>query len=553
MTFLQPDGSARRLWRFHGGLHLPDRKALSTGLPLAVAPLPARLTLPLQQHIGQAAKPLVGVGERVGKGQLIAQPQGYISAALHAPSSGVVTAIGTFPVPHPSGLSAPCIQIDTDGEDRWAELPDPISDWASFDPRLLRERIRWAGIVGLGGAAFPTNVKLSPGVGTPIHTLVLNGAECEPYISCDDLLMRERPERVIAGAAILMRLVGASQCLIGVEDNKPQAIDALFQEVNRRLIDGVRVIRIPTLYPSGSEKQLIHILTGQEVPTGRLPAQIGVVCHNVATASAVADAVLLGRPLISRILTLTGQGLANPRNWEVRIGTSAAELIALAGGYRAKVAKLLVGGPMMGFALPNDGVPITKAVNCLLALTPEESPDPSPVLPCIRCGRCAEVCPARLLPQQLYWYTRARELEKVQDLHLFDCIECGCCAQVCPSHIPLVQYYRFAKTESWAQEQVQRQADLARRRHEAREARLIRLEEERKAKLRKKTEALEGEGGSGSEEAKKAAIAAAVQRAAARKAALAAEGPAPQPRAQSQSATPAGAVSTEPPAGGGGG
>ncbi len=545
MAYPQPDGTERRLWHFHGGLHLPDRKALSTERPLGVAPLPARLTLPLQQHIGQAAKPLVRLGERVRKGQLIAQPQGYISAGVHAPTSGVVSAIGAFPVPHPSGLSAPCIQIETDGEDAWAGLPEPLEAWAEADPRLLRERIRWAGIVGLGGAAFPTQVKLSPGVGTPIDTLILNGAECEPYISCDDLLMRERPERVVAGAAILMRVVGARRCLIGVEDNKPQAIGALYREVQARGGPEIAVVRIPTLYPSGSEKQLIRILTGREVPSGRLPAQIGVVCHNVATAATVADAVLEGRPLISRILTLTGEGLAAPQNLEVLIGTSAAELIAHAGGYRGRVAKLLVGGPMMGFALPNDGVPITKATNCLLALTEAESPDPGPALPCIRCGRCAEVCPARLLPQQLYWYTRAHELEKVQDHHLFDCIECGCCAQVCPSHIPLVQYYRFAKTESWAREQERRKAELARRRHEAREARLVRQEEERKARLRKKAETLEGEAGAGAEDAKKAAIAAAVQRAAARKAALAAEAKAAGPVV----ADPAGSAAEAPAAG----
>lgn len=552
MAYRQPDGSARRLWQFHGGLHLPDRKALSTQRPLAVAPLPGRLSLPLQQHIGQGAKPLVRVGERVLKGQLIAQPQGFISAGVHAPSSGVVRAIGAFPVPHPSGLSAPCIQIETDGADVWADLPAPISDWASTDPRLLRERIRWAGIVGLGGAAFPTNVKLSPGVGTPIDTLILNGAECEPYISCDDLLMRVRPAQVVAGAAILMRLVGARRCLIGVEDNKPEAIDALYREIKAGEVEGITVVRIPTLYPSGSEKQLIRILTGRQVPTSRLPAQIGVVCHNVATAAAVADAVLLGRPLISRILTLTGEGLANPQNLEVLIGTDAAELIAHAGGYRGQVAKLLVGGPMMGFALPSDGVPVTKAVNCLLALTATESPDPGPALPCIRCGRCAEVCPASLLPQQLYWYTRARELEKVQDYHLFDCIECGCCAQVCPSHIPLVHYYRFAKTESWTREQEQRKAELARRRFEAREARLVRQEEDRKARLRKKADALEGEAGSGGEDAKKAAIAAAVQRAAARKAALAAEGQGPR-RPETPPVTPAGAPSAAPSSEEGGG
>jgi electron transport complex protein RnfC len=252
---------------------------------------------------------------------------------------------------------------------------------------------------------------------------------------------------------------------------------------------------VPTLYPSGGEKQLIRILTGREVPSHGIPAQIGVVCQNVGTAAAVADAVLRGQPLIERLVTVTGRGVVEPRNYRVPIGTPAESLIAASGGYSGDLAKLVAGGPMMGFRLETDVVPITKATNCLLALTPAESPDPGAPLPCIRCGRCAEVCPANLLPQQLYWHARAKELDKVQDYNLFDCIECGCCAHVCPSHIPLVQYYRFAKTESWAREQEKRAADHARERHAAREARLERQERERKAKLRKKKEAVAAGGG----------------------------------------------------------
>jgi electron transport complex protein RnfC len=481
----------RKLWKFHGGVHIPDEKALSNGRPVTEAPLPKSLVIPLQQHIGAPTKALVKAGDRVLKGQKIGEAQGYVSAPVHASSSGTVVAIEKRPVPHPSGLSGPCIVIETDGEDTWAELPEPLADYPNRDPAEVRERIRWAGIVGMGGAAFPSSVKLNPGSDQNIRTLIVNGAECEPYITCDDLLMREHPIRIIQGIRIMRQLLGVDECLIGIEENKPEAIESMLLAVAESDIkSSTSVVAIPTLYPSGGEKQLIKILTGKEVPSHGIPAQIGIVCQNVGTAAAVADAVLEGKPLISRLVTLTGRGIQDPQNLEVRIGTPAAELIEHVGGIHQEIRKLVLGGPMMGFAIEDRQIPITKAANCLLALTPEESPAPGPALACIRCGTCAEACPVSLLPQQMYWHARSKNLDKVQDYNLFDCIECGCCALVCPSHIPLVQYYRYAKTESWAREQDKRKAEHARERHEAKEARLERLERERKAKLRKKKEAL---------------------------------------------------------------
>lgn len=529
MRYPQLNGMRRRLWRFHGGLHLPERKSLSNSGSVTSAAIPDRLILPLQQHIGAAAVPLVEIGERVLKGQLIAKAQGYVSAPIHAPSSGRVVNLAELPVPHPSGLSSPCIVIETDGRDEWCELPEPLENYAELDPALLRERVRGAGIVGMGGAAFPSSVKLNPGPDKPIHTLIINGVECEPYITCDDTLMRQRPGSILEGVGILQHLLGVERCLIGIEDNKPEAVEALTRAAEQADLPGsVEVVRIPTLYPSGGEKQLIRVLTGVEVPSHGLPAQIGIVCHNVGTTAAIADAVLRGRPLISRYVTLTGLGIAKPQNLEVLIGTPASALITQAGGYRGEVEKLILGGPMMGIALHSDAIPMTKAANCLLALSPEESPDPGAAVPCIRCGQCSQVCPANLLPQQLYWHTRAKDLDKVQDYNLFDCIECGCCAHVCPAHIPLVQYYRYAKTESWAREQEKRKAEHARQRHADRQARLERQEQERKAKLRKKKAALEQKPSGTAGDPKKAAIEAARKRAAAKKAAMAKQGVQPQ-------------------------
>lgn len=502
---------------FHGGLHIDDHKSESAHTPIRDATLPARLQLPLQQHIGQPAEPLVQVGEQVLKGQLIARASDYVSANLHAPTSGTVVQIAELPIPHPSGLPANCIVIEVDGEDRGSELPEPITDYLQTDPADLRERLRWAGIVGLGGAVFPTSVKTNT-TGRSVRTLIINAAECEPYITCDDRLMREQPGDVIEGARILQHIVGAVEILIGIEDNKPEAIEAIRKEISQRHLTDVHLRVVPTKYPSGGEKQLIHLLTGKEVPSHGLPLDVGILCQNVATAAAVADAVLRGHPLISRIVTLTGRGVASPGNLRVPIGTPIESLVKDAGGYTPQAHRLIMGGPMMGFGLASDTLPATKGSNCFLVASADEIPDPLPASPCIRCGECVKVCPVLLLPQQLYWHAHARDFDKTQDQHLFDCIECGCCAYVCPAHIPLVHYYRFAKTEIWASERERRKSDHARRRHEFHEARLKRLEEERKARLRRKKEALNKKSPSGNDP-KKAAIDAAMQRVAAKKAA----------------------------------
>lgn len=502
----------RKLYRFHGGLHLPDHKALSCEQAIAPAALPKRLVLPLQQHIGAPSKPIVAPGERVLKGQMIAQPDGFVSAALHAPTSGTVVAIEALPVPHPSGLSAPSIVIDSDGEDRWIER-QAHDNWASLDPSELRQIIRAAGIVGLGGAGFPSFIKLNPGARTEVDTLILNAAECEPYITCDDRLLRERAEEVIAGVRIMRHALHARHVMIGIEDNKPQAHAALDAALARLGRGDIELVRVPTRYPTGGEKQLIKVLTGKEVPSQGLPIDINVVCHNVATAAAVYRAVERGEPLIQRIVTVTGRGVVQPRNLEVLIGTPIDDLLRQCGGTTPTLSRLVLGGPLMGITLTRRDLPITKTGNCILALTPGEFGQHGPVRNCIRCGECARVCPVNLLPQQLYWHARAKDFDKVQDYNLFDCIECGCCAYVCPANLPLVQYYRYAKTTIWSQARDKKKAALARERHDFRLARQERDKAERAAKLAQKKAALETTPTSDGEEAKKAAIKAAMERA----------------------------------------
>lgn len=504
-----------RLWQFHGGIHLPHHKRLCTSEPIARARLPGELIVPLDQHVGLPAEPVVSAGDRVLKGQLIGEATGYISSPVHAPSSGAVRAVEPRPVPHPSGLESTCVIIETDGENRWIEL-DPVPEYRELDPEALRERLRSAGIVGLGGAAFPAHIKLTPSGGRTIETLIINGAECEPYIACDEMLMRERADAIVMGARVMQHALQARDVVVAIEDERPEINETLGKAVAADGGDDLRLVRVPTIYPEGGEKQLIQVLTGLEVPSGGLPIDLGLVCQNVGTAAAAFEAVVEGKPLVSRIVSITGHGIRRPRNYDALIGTPIRELVEQASGYQGEVERLVIGGPLMGFAVASDDVPIAKGTNCVLTLLQDEVRRPQPQMPCIRCMECVKVCPAQLLPQQLYWHIEARDLHDSENLGLFDCIECGCCAAVCPSQIPLVDYYRHAKSELRTEALERRRAERAKQRYETRERRLEREKAERAERLRRKKERLKEKESIG-DEARRGEIEAAIERARAKR------------------------------------
>jgi len=479
------------LHRFPGGLALTGHKGRSTQAPPRTAPLASRYVVALAQSSGVPAIPCVTVGERVLRDQPIARadPDARASAALHAPTSGTVVAIEDRAVAHPSGLSARCIVIDADGRDERAPPLAPLATDADgpIDRSVFAARLRECGVVGLGGAVFPTELKLS----VRPELLILNGAECEPHIACDDVLMRTRAVAVIEGARLLLGATGAARGRIAIESDKPEALSAMRQALATSGADAaLEVVAVPTRYPEGGERQLIQSLTGREVPRGGLPRDLGLLCLNVATAAAVADAVLRGRPLTSRIVTVTGDGVAAPCHLEARIGTPLADLAAAAGGYTDLATRLIMGGPMMGFALPDDAIAMVKATNCVLVAGPAEAAVREEAQPCIRCGECAQVCPASLLPQQLHWHARAGELDQVRAHALDACIECGCCDLVCPSHIPLTTWFRHAKAELRLADAERAQADHARERFESRQARLEREQRERAEKLAAKQAAI---------------------------------------------------------------
>ena len=437
------EGPVRR----HAGLRLPLRKRESTRVPLESAPLPGELILPLEGGLSaRDMRPAIRTGQRVLRGQPLVRGGGPLSTWTHASTSGTVRSLESRPVGHARRREALCAVLEVDGEDEvWPELapPDPAR-WNT--PEKLAKAISRAGLAGLGGAVFPTGVKLAATRRKPVHTVIVNGAECEPYISCDDMLMRTSPRDVMAGALALMALTGAARGCVALEKDNAEALRALNRELALLGADGrLSVAVVPTVYPAGGERQLIEALTGHEVPSLAYPTDIGYLCQNVGTAAALYRFLRSGEPLIRRITTVTGRGIVHPRNLEVRLGTRIADAVAACGGYRAPASRLIMGGSMMGIPLESDAVPVMRATNCILVPDERDLGLAAGALPCIRCGDCASACPARLMPQELHRAVNNGRMATLEDLGLFDCIECGCCDVVCPSHIRLTEGFRAGK------------------------------------------------------------------------------------------------------------
>ncbi|HEK2073414.1 MAG: electron transport complex subunit RsxC [Proteus mirabilis] len=469
-----------KIWDFKGGIHPPEMKLQSSRTPMRIAQLPDEVTIPIHQHLGTPGQLCVKVGDHVLKGQALTRGVGR-TLPVHASISGTVTAIEPFPSTHPSGLPEIAVKIVSDGKDEWRERT-PLIDYQSQSKEVLLTRIHEAGIAGLGGAGFPTATKLKGG-GDLVKTLIINAAECEPYITADDRLMQEHADEVIAGCQILMHILSPDEVLIGIEDNKPEAIAALKQALATHTNEKRIFIRvIPTKYPSGGAKQLTKILTGKEVPSGGRSSDIGVLMQNVGTVVAIKRAIIDDEPLIERVVTVTGQGAKTPGNFWARLGTPIYALIKQAGFVAGSEQMVIMGGPLMGFTLPDLNAPVIKITNCLLIPSPEEMDTDNIEEACIRCGQCVDACPSGLLPQQLYWFSKGKEHEKAQQHNLFDCIECGACAFVCPSNIPLVQYYRQEKAEIREIDAEAKRAAEAKARFEAKKIRMEREKLEREAR-----------------------------------------------------------------------
>jgi electron transport complex protein RnfC len=506
-------------WTFHGGIHPPEQKFLTTDKPIRAVSLPEQLILPLQQHIGISADLQVNVGDKVLKGQALTKSTHPMAVPVHAPTSGTISAIKNSVIAHPSGLSELCLFITPDGEDTWRKR-QICTDVTKLTVNNLIDKISSAGISGMGGAGFPTQVKVS--TREKIKFLIINAAECEPYITADDLLIREHSPSILDGINILNSILLPEHILIGIEDNKPEAIKILQQVTANN--EKIQVCVLPTKYPTGGEKQLIQILTGQEVPAGVLPSSLGIVMQNIATCFAIADAVINDIPLIKRVVTVSGQALQKPQNVWSLLGTPVGYLLEQCGYPNKDKKHIIMGGPMMGYSLPTDQVPVVKTTNCILAPSEKEISTPYSTgtgeVECIRCGQCSDVCPAQLLPQELQWSAKAKDHQQLNKLNLFDCIECGACAYVCPSQIPLVNYYRIAKSEIRQQTQLDIKAEHAKVRFEARKERLARDKIAREEKQKVAAEARKARMNSGTTEAKSemSAVAQALARVKAKKA-----------------------------------
>lgn len=476
------------LHSFHGGLHLKHHKTDTLDKPLAVASIPDQLYMSLRINRGNIANPVVSVGETVLKGQVIAIPDTSNGSFIHASSSGVISSISNKQTASPDADMAAVIEITTDKKDQWCELT-PTIDIESLTSETIISAIKNAGLTGLGGAGFPTHLKYSK---ENIDTLIINGAECEPYISCDQQLMMDYPQQLIDGIFLMLKASQASQAIFALEDQVGGIKSHLEKLITEQNISNISIVKVPTIYPAGGEKQLIKVLTGLEVPSGGYPLNLGIIVQNVGTIKALYDYIKFGQPLVERVITVAGDAIEQPQNFKALIGTPISHLLGLAQYHSKNTHKLIIGGPMMGFAMPHSDIGIDKTSNCLLALSEENTQAPSPTLPCIRCGDCVNVCPANLLPQQLHWYIKGENLEKAREHNLFDCIECGACAWVCPSQIKLVDYYRYAKSELKYLDFKRTKSDLSQVRHERRDNRLQRLKDERVAK-RKKTKLRTGD------------------------------------------------------------
>lgn len=477
--------------RIRGGVHAEERKAETASQSIVNNfPLPKKLYIPLQQHVGKPAEPLIRVGDRVLKGQLLAYSQGMISAPVHAPSSGIILDVNDYPAPHPSALPIRMIVLETDGKDEWIET-HPVADPFQLTPEDISLRVGAAGIVGLGGATFPTAVKLNMGRENHIDTLIINGAECEPYLSCDDRQMQERAEQIIDGVRLMLHgmtnapeggLAGQpgmppEHAVVAIEDNKPQAYFAM--RAAAEPYPRIKVIQIPTRYPMGWDRQLIRYVTGKEVPVGCRSSEIGVTIHNVGTAYATHKAIRYGQPLVSRVITVAGGAVGRPMNVEVPLGTLISELFKFCEVNIGDTARIIMGGPMMGDSLPHSGLPTVKATSGILALTASELKD-SDEKPCIRCASCVTVCPAGLRPLDMANNIRVNQLDAAVDIGLKDCISCGCCSYICPSNIPLVQYFKYASGEVMARQQAAHKSEQTKRLMDDRNARLERIAQQQR-------------------------------------------------------------------------